>query len=71
MSNSKGVKMIRKVKVKTNECVACGSCVMPCPKGAIHIEKGIFAQIDVDRCVGCGKCVAVCPASVMTLKEVS
>lgn len=71
MPNIKINKAIRKANIKTNECVACGSCVMQCPKSAIHIEKGLFAQIDAECCIGCGKCVAVCPASVMALGEVS
>ena len=40
-----------------------------CPKGAIHIEKGIIAVVDESLCVGCGLCEKVCPASVISRKE--
>lgn len=29
-----------------SECVACGCCVLVCPKDAIHIAFGITAQVD-------------------------
>ena len=39
-----------------------------CPKNAITIPKGVFAEIDLELCVGCGKCAKECPASVITLE---
>lgn len=57
--------------VGQSECVACGCCVLHCPKGAIHIERGLYAQIDPELCIGCGKCKAACPASVITIEEAS
>ena len=53
------------------ECVACGCCVKVCPKSAIHIVNGIYAQADPLQCVGCGKCAKECPASVIEIREVS
>ena len=61
----------RKAKVSTEECVACGSCIKVCPKKAISIPKGIYAEINYDLCVGCGKCVKECPASVITLEVIN
>lgn len=58
----------RKATVSIRECVACGCCVKVCPKNAIHIPKGIFAEINDDLCVGCGKCAKECPASVITME---
>ncbi len=58
----------RKARVCTNECVACGCCIKVCPKNAIAIPKGIYAEINSDLCVGCGKCAKECPASVITLE---
>lgn len=51
-------------------CVACGCCVKVCPVSAIHVEKGVWAQVDSTKCVGCGKCVRECPATVVELREV-
>ena len=39
-----------------NRCVACGVCVKVCPKDAISIYKGCYAQIDEEKCIGCGIC---------------
>lgn len=56
---------IKKAKVKEKECVACGCCLKVCPKSAIKIKKGLFAEIDKKVCVACGKCIVICPASVI------
>lgn len=57
--------------VNQNECVACGACVKTCPKQALSIYKGVFAQVDAGKCVGCGLCVKACPASVIQKTEVT
>lgn len=58
----------RKATVSIRECVACGCCIKVCPKNAIAIPKGVFAEINLELCVGCGKCAKECPASVITLE---
>lgn len=60
----------RKAIVDKKHCVACGSCVKVCPLNIIHIEQGVFAEINYDKCVGCGKCAKACPASVIDVKTV-
>ena len=55
--------------VDKNICVACGVCVKTCPKGALSIYRGCYAQVDADKCVGCGLCGKACPASCITVKE--
>ena len=49
-------------------CVACGSCLKVCPKGAISIWRGVTAQVDPELCVGCGKCARECPAGTIDMK---
>ena len=39
-----------------------------CPRSAITVPKGVFAEINRDLCVGCGLCARECPASVITLE---
>lgn len=51
------------------ECVACGSCLKVCPKGAIRVVSGVTARVDPKICVGCGKCARTCPADVITIVE--
>ncbi len=60
----------RKAVVNIKECVACGCCMKVCPRNAIDIPKGIYAQINRELCVGCGKCVKECPASVIGLEVI-
>lgn len=50
-------------------CVACGACMKACPKGAISIYRGCFAQVDGAKCVGCGLCAKTCPAGSVETKE--
>lgn len=40
--------------VDTALCVACGCCVKVCPRQAITVPKGIFAEVERAQCVGCG-----------------
>ena len=66
MSEMAGKKLSpRHAVVDKKACVACGSCEEVCPKGAITVFQGIFAQVQEERCVGCGKCAHECPASLI------
>ncbi|MCI8707946.1 MAG: 4Fe-4S binding protein [Dorea sp.] len=58
----------RKAIINIRECVACGCCIKVCPRGAISIPKGIYAEIDKSLCIGCGKCANECPASIITME---
>lgn len=55
-----------------SKCVACGSCVSVCQRGALSIKDGSLA-IDRSECVLCGKCSEVCVSGALNLvgKEVS
>jgi formate hydrogenlyase subunit 6/NADH:ubiquinone oxidoreductase subunit I len=54
--------------ISRDYCVACGCCVIACPKKAIEIVGGMFAKVNEELCVGCGKCEKVCPASVIKME---
>ena len=41
-------------------CVACGSCIKICPKGAISVWKGCFARVSEERCSAAGRRSAIC-----------
>lgn len=66
----KKTKKKRKAFVWQQDCVACGCCVKVCLLGAVHVVKGIMAEVDSEKCVGCGKCAKECPASVIEIREV-
>lgn len=55
----------KKALVRQAECVACGCCVPVCPKAAIAVFHGMYAQVNRAACVGCGKCARACPAGVI------
>ena len=61
----------KKAIITKSKCVACGSCLKCCPKGAISIINGIYAIVDDEKCVGCGLCERVCPASIIRMEEIS
>ena len=62
---AEGGAVLKKAFVEEKECVACGTCLVTCPRQAIHIAHGCYAVIDSVRCVGCGLCSKACPASVI------
>ncbi|MFV0637016.1 4Fe-4S binding protein [Mitsuokella sp.] len=57
----------RHAVVHKENCVACGTCVDICPRGAMSIHAGIFAEVNEDLCVGCGMCARECPASAIQI----
>ena len=55
------------LKIKTDECMVCGTCEDDCPNGAIRM-KGDTYVIDPAKCTECEgffdkpNCAANCPA---------
>ena len=54
--------------IEKKRCVACGACTMACPRGALSIRKGCYAEVG-EKCVGCGLCAKTCPAGCIEIKE--
>ncbi len=59
---------LRHALVDVEACVACGTCVDVCPREAMSIFRGSFAQVQEDRCVACGICARECPAAVISME---
>ncbi|WP_394923193.1 4Fe-4S binding protein [uncultured Robinsoniella sp.] len=57
----------RKAQVNQKDCAACGACLKICPKSALSIYKGCYAQADEILCVGCGLCTKVCPTNAINI----
>lgn len=55
--------------VEKKRCVACGECAFVCPRGAVSIKHGCFAEVDEDSCIGCGICSRHCPAGCIVVME--
>jgi len=56
------------IVAKPGSCIACGTCVDTCPRGAITLEE--TAMIDPQLCNGCGLCVNDCSYGALALAEV-
>jgi len=65
-----GVKMVSKkfASVDKKNCIACGTCMIVCPKDAIEIKQGYFAYAEPEICVGCAKCAKECPTGCISLE---
>ncbi|SDG51463.1 4Fe-4S dicluster domain-containing protein [Selenomonas sp. WCT3] len=61
----------QQAKIMPQQCVACGTCLDVCPRGAISIFHGSYAQVDPGRCVGCGLCTRECPANIIQLEVIA
>ena len=65
-----GEKSMRKIAVvDQNRCVACGVCMRACPRGALSVWRGCYAQADGAKCVGCGLCEKNCPAGCIVMEH--
>ncbi len=58
---------VTKRPVPTSKCVACGACVMGCPRNCIKLVKG-KATVDYSRCIRCYCCHELCPERAIELK---
>ncbi|MDR7870682.1 MAG: 4Fe-4S binding protein [Tissierellaceae bacterium] len=65
METKKRIK--KKAKVIKEACVACGTCIKTCPRNAITIIDGVFAEVDESKCIGCTICSKECPASIIKM----
>ena len=61
--------MKKQAVVDKSICVACGVCAKACPKDAISIYRGCYAQVEQVRCVGCSLCAKNCPAGCISIQE--
>jgi formate hydrogenlyase subunit 6/NADH:ubiquinone oxidoreductase subunit I len=60
----------RRATMNIEVCVACGVCANQCPREAISIYRGCYAEVDTDKCVGCGICEKACPANVIEVRVI-
>lgn len=55
------------VKVDTEKCDQCGTCVSVCPTSALTFVQ--TPVIDKNLCTCCGKCIKVCAFSALSRTE--
>jgi len=56
------------LKIKTDDCIACGTCVDECKEGALFLEEKTVVLREED-CIKCGDCVAICIAGALELEK--
>lgn len=54
--------------VEPELCTGCETCLERCQMGAIALNDGGVAEINLDRCIGCGLCVTTCPDEALHLE---
>ncbi len=55
------------VKILSDECIGCQTCIDSCPYGAIVIEEG--KAVLTDACTFCGACESSCPVSAIVVER--
>ncbi|MDI9624281.1 MAG: 4Fe-4S binding protein [Methanothermobacter sp.] len=59
---------MKNIKIDSERCKGCGTCIRFCPTGAIKLEDET-ATIDTSICIGCGACANVCEEGVIKLER--
>jgi Pyruvate/2-oxoacid:ferredoxin oxidoreductase delta subunit len=54
--------------VEPELCTGCETCLERCQMGAIALNDGGVAEINLDRCIGCGLCVTTCADEALHLE---
>lgn len=54
-----------KLKIDSDKCVGCGSCVKLCPMDNLSMNEG--KAVASDRCTMCYRCINKCPKQAITL----
>ena len=56
--------------VNYDDCIACTTCTMNCPTGAVFMTDEGHAEVKYSECIDCGACIEICPVSAIIENEV-
>jgi len=54
------------VRINTERCLGCGSCVQNCPTGALTLFRK-KARSNTNKCIGCEICISACPQGAIEI----
>ena len=57
------------IKIDSEKCTGCGTCVDVCPVGVYELREGKSVAVNVDECIVCRTCEAQCPENAITIIE--
>ena len=59
----KYLKNVATLKLDTQKCVGCGTCLAVCPHEVFVLEGRKARITDLDACMECGACARNCPVA--------
>lgn len=58
-----------RLKIDTERCIGCGTCIAVCPTGVFEMREGKSVIAHPGACIGCKACILNCPESAISLKK--
>lgn len=65
---NKYLKNVTTLKLDSEKCTGCGTCLEVCPHEVFLLSKGKTVIAAKDRCMECGACVKNCPFNALEVK---
>jgi len=57
------------IKIDTEKCVGCGTCVDVCPVGVWELVNGKASPVNASECLACHACETQCPENAIEIIE--
>jgi len=57
------------VKIDTEKCIGCGTCVDVCPVGVWELVGEKASPVNADECIACHACETQCPENAIEIIE--
>jgi NAD-dependent dihydropyrimidine dehydrogenase PreA subunit len=57
------------VRIDSEKCNGCSTCVDTCPVGVFEIKDGKSVPVKMEECLACKACEAQCPTAAIQVIE--